>query len=168
MVHEPNENFILYLNTPVNAKFKGRSQLTAIATIADKIASLPKLKVEYVGTEISRTETLAGTNAVFKVTSSTPFDGKLDVVYQPVKAGGNYLDESNGPNNANWSSGEDRTVTLEFTQDGSNYIAPLRVATIDDPSDNDGTLGGTIEVTLQEDPAVDDTYTLSDTTSETF
>ena len=55
-------------------------------------------------------------------------------------------------------SGRDRTITLTFAEDNSNYTATLSFATTDFSTDADSS--GTITVTLQEDPAVTDTYTV--------
>ena len=108
-------------------------------------------------------ETIAGNNAEFVVTSSIPFVGDLDVVYNPEKSGGDYLDESDTDGSAqdsgpNTNSGVDRTITLTFAEDSGAYTATLSFATVGDANDADG---GTITVTLQADSADPDTYTVS-------
>ena len=133
------------------------------STITVNDLSLPILEIAYV-----ETDTVVGRAAMFEVISKNAFTGPLDVTYNPVKDGGDYLDESDGDGTAldsgpNTNSGLDRTVRLVFVKDGDDYKAPLMVATINDESDTDG---GTIAVTLQEDPAVTDTYKLSTVPSE--
>ena len=136
---------------PFSYKVGTASKGTAV--IYDNDLLLPELSITY-----AETETLAGNEAKFVVASSTPYTGDLTITYQPVKSGGNFLDESNGPNGEDWSSTRNRTETITFTQAGSDYTAPLTIATIDDVADTDG---GTIAVTLQSDPILLDTYTLS-------
>ena len=70
--------------------------------------------------------------------------------------------KANGPNGEDWSSTRNRTETITFTQAGSDYTAPLTIATIDDVADTDG---GTIVVRLQPDPVILDTYTVSTNTN---
>ena len=65
-------------------------------------------------------------------------------------------DPTSGPNT---NSTIDRTLTLNFTEDEGAYTATLSFATVEDSADSDDT--GTITVTLQDDPAVTDTYTVS-------
>ena len=103
-------------------------------------------------------EILGGADAEFVVTSDIPFVGDLAVAYNPVKSGGDYLDESDGQTGTNQLSGRDRTITLTFAEDNGNYTATLSFATTDFSTDADSS--GTITVTLQEDPAVTDTYTV--------
>ena len=125
---------------------------TATVTVDD--ISIPELSIAYV-----ETETLAGSNAKFEVTSDIPFVGNLNVAYIPVKSGGNFLNESDGTSGGpNTNSGVSRTVQLTFAQSGAVYKAPLLVATTDDAGDTDG---GEIAVTLQADPETVDTYTAS-------
>ena len=78
-----------------------------------------------------------------------------------VKAGGNFLDESDGTDSTktNTNSGIDRTTTLTFSKDGDNYTATLYVATADDVSDTDG---GAITLTLKADTADPAKYTVFD------
>ena len=115
----------------------------------------PALSIEYV-----ETETVAGRPAMFEVTASTPFVGTLDVAYQPEQSDGDFLDESDGPNSEDWSSGQNRVVPLDFELVGADYKATLMVATVDDETDSDG---GSIAVSLQEDPETTDTYTVTTT-----
>ena len=100
---------------------------------------------------------IAGSDAEFIVTAATPFIGDLAVVYNPTNQGGNFLDERVTQSVENQRSGVDRTAILSFADDGSgNYIATLSVATtldFDNPN-------GTIRIVLQDDPAVQDSYTI--------
>ena len=91
----------------------------------------------------------------FEVTASIPVVGPLNVQYRPEHSDGDFLDESAGPNNEDWSSGQNRLVPLTFDSDNK---AMLMVATNDDEADTDG---GSIVVTLQPDPAVTTTYLVS-------
>ena len=125
---------------------------TATVTVDD--ISIPELSIAYV-----ETETLAGKDAKFEVTSDIPFVGNLNVAYIPLKSGGNFLDESDGTSGGpNTNSGVSRTVQLTFAQSGAVYKASLLVATLDDAGD---TNGGQIAVTLQADPETVDTYSAS-------
>ena len=131
---------------------------TAIVTVND--ISIPVLSIA------DASETLAGSDAQFVVTSSIPFVGDLEVTYRPAKTNGDYLNETDGDGTAvgsgtNTNAGLDRKVTLTFAQDGDSYTATLPVATVDDTADTDGV--GTITITLQDDPADPDTYTVSTT-----
>ena len=119
---------------------------TAIVTVND--ITIPALSIA------DAEETLTGNNAEFVVTSDIPFVGDLDVVYNPVKSGGNYLDETDTDGTAqnsgpNTNSGLDRTITLTFAEDSGAYTATLSFATVDDTADTDDM--GTITVTLQAD-----------------
>ena len=130
---------------------------TTSAKVVDAAPILPELSIA------NASETLAGKNAQFIVKSKTSYTGNLTLSYTPVKSGGNYLNETDGDGTANNSgpntnSGLMRTSTLEFKEDNGAYVATLSVATIDDPNDTDG---GTITVTLNEDPETDDTYMVS-------
>ena len=104
-------------------------------------------------------ETLAGSNANFVVTSDIPFVGDLEVVYNPVKRGGNFLNESESTSGTNTNSGLDRTITITFANDGEgNYTAPLSFSTLDDRNDNDG---GFVDVTLKLNTGTPGKYTIS-------
>ena len=117
------------------------------ATVAVNDISIPELSIA------DAEDIVAGKNAEYMVTSSIPFIGDLSVAYTPVKAGGNFLDESDGTDSTktNTNSGVDRTITLTFAKDGDNYTATLYVATADDVSDTDG---GTITLTLKADQQI--------------
>ena len=68
-----------------------------------------------------------------------------------------------GPNK---SSGEDRTITLNFTEDSGNYTAPLSFATVEDDSDPENDGEGTITITLEPDTNDPAKYTVSEVTGE--
>ena len=127
----------------------------SVSTVVVDPYGIPELTIDHVETGI-----FAGFNAMFELTSSTPFEGDLMVVINPVKSGGNFLDESDGPNSEDWSSGENRLVGVTFMHDGMDYKALLSVATVNDSADTDG---GTIEVTLKADSNNTATYTVSTT-----
>ena len=102
---------------------------TSTVTVDD--VSIPELSVA------DADETLAGSDAMFVVTSSIPFVGDLAVVYNPVKSDGNYLNETDGDGTAlnsgpNTNSALDREVTITFAEDSGAYTAILRFATVDD------------------------------------
>ena len=101
---------------------------------------------------------IEGRDAEYTITSSTPYIGELDVIINPVHYWGDYLDESDGPNGEDWSSGEDRTITVTFAYDGTNFKAPLILATLIDDNDSDG---GSIDVTLKGDTNSPATYSVS-------
>ena len=131
---------------------------TSTVTVND--ISIPELSIAY-----TETETLGGKDAMFEVTSDIPFVGDLAVTYQPEKSGGNFLNETDGASGGpNTNSGVDRSVTLRFVKDGDAYNAPLLVATVEDASESDNT--GNIEVVLQDDPEVTDSYTVSSVPGE--
>ena len=128
---------------------------TTSAKVEDVANPLPMLSIA------NASETLAGYNATFIVTSSIQFVGSLNVIYKPVKSGGNYLNETDGASGGpNTNSGVDRTILLTFAKAGDDYTATLSFATVDDLTDTDG---GTITVTLQNDSADPDTYRVSTT-----
>ena len=147
----------LITDTTYPFSYKVGTPAKGSAIIYDDDLRLPELSITY-----SEIETLAGNSAKFVVASATTYTGDLSITINPVKAGGNFLDESNGPNGEDWSTGRNRTVDVTFIQDGSNYTAPLNIATLDDVADTDG---GTIALTLQPDPLKLDTYTLSTNTN---
>ena len=125
---------------------------TTNAKVIDVVSILPVLSIT------NALETLAGDNATFVVTSSMQFVGSLNVTYKPVKSGGDYLNETDGASGGpNTDSGVDRTIPLTFAKVGDDYTATLSLATVDDVNDTDG---GTISVTLQNDTADPDTYTV--------
>ena len=155
--NDVNKNYTILLTEPNNARFYGQSHLAATGIIVDKNAVTPELSIA------DASATVAGKDVEFVVTSATPYVGELAVVYRPTKSGGNFLDESDGTTGVNRVASTDRTTTLNFTQNGSNYTAILSVATVDVSDDLDG---GTITVTLQDDPANPETYTVSSTSGE--
>ena len=129
------------------------------STVTVNDTSIPALSIA------NADETLGGKNAEFVVTSSIPFAGSLNVVYTPETSDGDYLNVTDGTGpGPNKNSGEDRTIPLNFSKVGDNYVATLSFATVEDSTDSDNT--GTITVTLKDDPANPDTYTLSATPSD--
>ena len=123
----------------VGEKYTVGAANSASVTVND--VSVPELSIA------NASETLAGSNAQFVVTSSIPFTGNLNVVYTPVVSEGNFLVETDGTNDGpNKNSGEDRTIPLTFAGSSGSYTATLSFATKDDTTDANGQ--GIITVTL--------------------
>ena len=128
---------------------------TTVSTLVLDPFVPPTLTITPVGTS-----TLEGSDAMFTLTSSTPYVGELTVIINPVHQRGNYLDESDGPNGEDWSSGEDRAITVTFAYDGTNFQAQFSLATL---VEDIMTRAGSIDVTLKNDTNTPATYSISTT-----
>ena len=128
---------------------------TTVSTLVLDPFVPPTLTITPVGTS-----TLEGSDAEFTLTSSTPYVGELAVIINPVHQRGNYLDESDGPNGEDWSSGEDRAITVTFAYDGTNFQAQFSLATL---VEDIMTRAGSIDVTLKNDTNTPATYSISTT-----
>ena len=151
---ELDETFRITLTNASNATL-GSIKIHTVTIQDDDSPQLPVLSIA------DASGILAGTNAQFVITSENQFTGDLTIAYTPVKIGGNYLNETDNTDTTkpNTNSGLQRTEIIEFRENNGAYSATLSFATVDDSADADGS--GSIMVTLNADPAVDDTYTVS-------
>ena len=79
-------------------------------------------------------DTFNGEAAIFVITSTKEIatGSEISIIIRPTNVdSGNFLDESDGPNNADWSSGMDRTIAdVTFTGTAPNFTYNLSVATL--------------------------------------
>ena len=79
-------------------------------------------------------DTFNGEAAVFVITSTREVADadKFPIIIRPTNVdSGDFLDEADGPNNADWSSGMDRTIAdVTFTGTAPNFTYNLSVATV--------------------------------------